>query len=187
MAIKLMLSILLILVFLIVLFVYPNITGLSIFAQKNTYVMLETSLGNIKIMLFDEKAPVTTKNFKELVSKGFYDGVKFHRVIEGFMVQGGDPTGTGSGGPGYNIKDEFTPELRHNKKGIVAMANTGRPNTGGSQFYVALAPTPWLDDRHTVFGEVVEGLDVLESIGKTKTDSLDRPIQPITINKAYIV
>lgn len=148
-------------------------------------VKLETNKGDMVIKLYEEKAPVTTANFKKLVQQGFYDGIIFHRVIDGFMIQGGDPTGTGTGGPGYEIEDEFHPELRHNKKGILSMANSG-PNTGGSQFFITLAPTPWLDDKHAVFGEVTEGMDVLETIGRVQTDEQDRPVEEVKIIRATL-
>lgn len=160
-----------------------NITGE---ATMNTKVMLETSMGNIKIQLFDDKVPVTAGNFKKLVEQGFYNGIIFHRVIDGFMIQGGDPTGTGMGGPGYKIQDEFHPSLTHSKAGIVSMANAG-PNTGGSQFFITLAATPWLDGRHSVFGEVIEGMDVVEAIGKVQTGAQDRPKTDVVIKKAYVV
>jgi len=155
-------------------------------AGNETFVLLETSMGNMKIKLYDEKAPKTTKNFRDLVQKKFYDGTIFHRVIKNFMIQGGDPEGTGMGGPGYEIKDEFGPGLKHSKKGILSMANAG-PNTGGSQFFITLVPTPWLDGKHAIFGEVVEGIDVLEKIGNTPTKPSDRPVTEVKIIKASIV
>src|SRR5215204_4588501 len=116
-----------------------------------------------KVRLFAEEAPETVNNFVFLASDGYFDGTTFHRVIEDFMVQGGDPTGTGTGGPGYRIPDEFHPDLRHDKPGVLSMANAG-PNTGGSQFFITHVATPWLDDRHAVFGEVVEGMEVVGAI-----------------------
>jgi cyclophilin family peptidyl-prolyl cis-trans isomerase len=154
--------------------------------DSGTRVRLETSMGDITIRLYDQKAPATTDNFKTLVEKEFYDGTIFHRVIPGFMVQGGDPTGTGTGGPGYKIKDEFHPDLHHAKAGILSMANAG-PNTGGSQFFITLAPTPWLDGKHAIFGEVVEGMDVVEAIVNVPRDRRDKPTQNVTIVKATIV
>ncbi|NQV09439.1 peptidylprolyl isomerase [Candidatus Woesearchaeota archaeon] len=154
--------------------------------KMNTEVIFETSMGNIKIQLYDDIVPITTDNFKKLVGEGFYDGVIFHRVIDGFMLQGGDPTGTGTGGPGYTIKDEFDPSLRHNKKGLLSMANAG-PNTGGSQFFITLVPTPHLDDHHAIFGEVTEGIEVVDVIGKVQTNAMDRPLEDVVIKKAYIV
>lgn len=150
-----------------------------------TQVKLETSKGDMVLQLYEEKAPITTENFKKLVQQGYYDGTVFHRVIEGFMIQGGDPTGTGMGGPGYQIEDEFHPELKHDKKGILSMANSG-PNTGGSQFFITLAPTPWLDNRHSVFGELTQGMDVLEAIGSVQTDEEDRPAEEVKIIRASL-
>ncbi len=122
-----------------------------------------TGHGPIEVRLFAEEAPETVNNFVFLAREGYFDGTTFHRVIKDFMVQGGDPTGTGMGGPGYHIRDEFHPNLRHDKPGVLSMANAG-PNTGGSQFFVTHVPTPWLDDRHAVFGEVVEGMEVVNAI-----------------------
>ena len=148
--------------------------------MSNRSATVETNQGTFRLELFEDRAPRTTGNFIELAGKGFYDGVVFHRVIDGFMIQGGDPTGTGRGGPGYTIDDEFHPELRHDDRGIVSMANAG-PDTGGSQFFITLAPTPWLDDRHAVFGRVTDGLDVIEKIGKTRTGPGDRPVDEVRI------
>ncbi|MDO8628790.1 MAG: peptidylprolyl isomerase [Nanoarchaeota archaeon] len=148
-------------------------------------VMMETSLGNVKIELLDDTMPVTTDNFKSLVGKGFYDGIIFHRVIPGFMVQGGDPTGTGRGGPGYMINDEFAPGLS-NVRGTLSMANAG-PNTGGSQFFINVADNTFLDGKHPVFGKVVEGLDVVDKIVNTPRDGNDRPLTPVIMNKVYVV
>ena len=142
-------------------------------------------MGSFKIELFTDLAPITTKNFIDLSKKGFYDGVIFHRVIDAFMIQGGDPTGTGRGGPGYTIPDEFDPELRHDKPGILSMANAG-PNTGGSQFFITLVPTPWLDGRHAIFGTVVEGMDIVSAIGSTETGPGDKPVVDVTINTITI-
>ena len=122
-----------------------------------------TEKGEIRVRLFAEDAPETVNNFVFLARDGYFDGTTFHRVIEGFMAQGGDPTGTGTGGPGYRIPDEFHPELRHDKPGVLSMANAG-PNTGGSQFFITHVATPWLDDRHAVFGEVVEGMEVVNAL-----------------------
>jgi len=153
--------------------------------MANRIAEFETTMGDFRIELFEDKAPITTKNFIDLAKKGFYDGVIFHRVIDGFMIQGGDPTGTGRGGPGYRIPDEFHPELRHDAAGILSMANAG-PNTGGSQFFITLAPTPWLDGRHAVFGRVVAGMDVVESIGKVETGPGDRPLREVKMTKVTI-
>lgn len=148
--------------------------------NKNPIACFSTSLGDFTVELFADKAPVTVKNFVDLAGKGFYNGVIFHRVIPGFMIQGGDPTGTGRGGPGYSIPDEFHPDLTHDEAGVLSMANAG-PNTGGSQFFVTVAATPWLDKRHAVFGKVTEGLDVVQSISKVQTGSGDRPVEPVEI------
>ena len=147
-------------------------------------VRLETSLGNIIIEL-DPDMPITAGNFETLVKKGYYDGVIFHRIIDGFMIQGGDPTGTGRGGPGYAIKDEFTKNNR-NDRGTISMANSG-PNSGGSQFFLNLVNNNFLDGKHPVFGKIVEGMDILDKIGKVKTGPGDRPLQNVTIIRAIIL
>lgn len=151
----------------------------------NPIAEIETTLGTIKIELFAKEAPDTVKNFVTLAEKGYYDGVIFHRVIPGFMIQGGDPTGTGRGGPGYTILDEFHPKLRHSKAGMLSMANAG-PDTGGSQFFITLAATPHLDDRHAVFGQVIEGQDVVKKIGDVPRDRSDRPNTPVKMVKVKI-
>jgi cyclophilin family peptidyl-prolyl cis-trans isomerase len=142
-------------------------------------------MGTIKLELFTDQTPITADNFIKLSKKGFYNGLTFHRVIQGFMIQGGCPRGDGSGGPGYTIQDEFTNTLKHNAPGILSMANAGS-NTGGSQFFITLAQTPWLDGKHTVFGKVAEGMDVVESIGKVKTDRNDRPLSEVKITSVQI-
>lgn len=154
--------------------------------SENRKVSIKTNMGTIVAEMFEDKAPKTTENFISLVNKGFYDGVVFHRVIDGFMIQGGDPTGTGMGGPGYQIPDEFGPGLTHDDEGYFSMANAG-PNTGGSQFFITLAPTPWLDGHHAVFGKVVEGIDVVRKIGVAKTDFRDRPVNEIAMEKVEVV
>ena len=151
-----------------------------------TKIKMETSMGDMTVQLFDDKAPETAGNFKKLVSQGFYNGLIFHRVIKDFMIQGGDPKGDGTGGPGYAIDDEFHPDLKHDKKGILSMANSG-PDTGGSQFFITLAPTPWLDGKHAVFGEGIEGLEVLEGIGNVETGESDRPVEDVALKKIYVV
>ena len=148
-------------------------------------VELKTSMGDIVLALEPDKAPKTVANFLQYVKDGFYDGTIFHRVIDGFMIQGGDPLGQGFGGPGYTFEDEFHPSLRHDKAGVLSMANAG-PNTNGSQFFITLGPTPHLDDRHSVFGEVVEGLDVVEKIGKVATNRQDRPLEDVVMTKVTI-
>ena len=151
----------------------------------NRTATIETNQGTIKVELFEDKAPKTTQNFIDLAQKGYYDGVIFHRVIADFMIQGGDPTGTGRGGPGHTIPDEFHKDLRHDDKGLLSMANAG-PNTGGSQFFITLAATPWLDRKHAIFGKVSEGMDVVEKIGKTRTGPGDRPVQEVKMEKVTI-
>ena len=165
-----------------------------------TYAVFTTSEGNFTARLFDQEAPKTVENFVGLatgtkewtdprsnkkVKQRYYDGIVFHRVIDGFMIQGGDPLGQGIGGPGYTFADEFHPKLRHNKAGILSMANRG-PNTNGGQFFITLGPTPHLDDRHSVFGEVVEGMDVIKKIGSTATDGRDRPVKDVVITSVKI-
>ena len=152
----------------------------------NRIAVFDTNMGEFEIELFEDKTPITTKNFIDLAQEGFYDEVIFHRIIDGFMIQGGDPTGTGMGGPGYTIEDEFTPELTHESEGILSMANTGRPHTGGSQFFITLAATPWLDGHHTVFGKVIKGIEVVREIGHVKTGPQDRPVHDVVINKITI-
>lgn len=154
--------------------------------SENRKIKFTTNKGVFVAEMFEDKAPLTTKNFIELVEKGFYDGIIFHRVIDGFMIQGGDPTGTGMGGPGYKIKDEFGEVLKHDDEGILSMANAG-PNTGGSQFFITLAPTPWLNGHHAIFGKVVEGMDVVRLIGVVPTDFRDRPREAVTMEKVEVV
>jgi len=149
--------------------------------DEGAKVLLETSMGNITIQLYSDM-PITTGNFWSLVEKGFYDGVIFHRIIDGFMIQGGDPEGTGMGGPGYTIEDEFTDNNR-NDRGTIAMANAG-PNTGGSQFFINLVDNNFLDDKHPAFGKVIEGMDVVDKISKVETDSNDRPLEEVVIVRA---
>ena len=124
---------------------------------------IETKKGTIRIQLYDDKTPKTCANFEKLVAKGFYDGLAFHRVLDNFMIQGGCPEGTGTGGPGYQFEDEFHPELKHDGPGVLSMANSG-PNTNGSQFFITHVATDWLDGKHSVFGKVIEGLDVVNAI-----------------------
>jgi peptidyl-prolyl cis-trans isomerase A (cyclophilin A) len=165
------------------------------------YAHFTTSEGNFTARLYDAETPNTVANFSGLadgskewtdprtnrkVKQPYFDGTIFHRVIDGFMIQGGDPLGQGTGGPGYTFGDEFHPKLRHSKAGILSMANRG-PNTNGGQFFITLAATPWLDDKHSVFGEVVEGMDVVQKIGSTATSKPgDRPVKPITIQSVTI-
>jgi cyclophilin family peptidyl-prolyl cis-trans isomerase len=148
--------------------------------MPNRKAHFKTNHGDFAIELFEDRAPVTTKNFTDLVEKGFYDGLTFHRIIDQFMIQGGCPSGTGTGGPGYQIKDEFHPELKHDGPGVLSMANAG-PDSGGSQFFITLAATPWLDGKHAVFGKVSDGMDVVQKIGKVKTGRQDRPDEPVIV------
>ena len=159
---------------------------------QNTKVKLETNQGEIVIELYSEKMPITAGNFQKLVEKGFYDGVIFHRVIDNFMIQGGDPTGTGMGGPGYQIEDEFVEGLS-NVRGTLSMANSG-PNSGGSQFFINLVDNINLDfdkqplsSKHPVFGKVIEGMDVVDKIAKVQKDSQDRPLEDVKIAKASVI
>lgn len=156
--------------------------------EKNTVVLLETNHGNIKIELYSKEMPITAGNFENLVEQGTYDGVIFHRVIDGFMIQGGDPTGTGYGDRSIpTIKDEFTKtELDQNLRGTISMANAG-PNTGSSQFFINLVDNNFLDGKHPVFGKVIEGMEVVDRIAKVQTDSNDRPINEVKIIKATII
>ena len=160
----------------------PTTTG-TISTESWKRARLETSMGNITIAL-DPATPVTVGNFESLVKSGYYNGVIFHRVMDGFMIQGGDPTGTGRGGPGYTIQDEFTANNR-NDRGTISMANGG-PNTGGSQFFINLVNNNYLDTKHPVFGKVVEGMDVVDKIAKVKTGGT-RPVQNVTIIRAVMI
>jgi len=144
-----------------------------------TTLKIETTQGTISLNLFDSVAPKTCENFITHAKNGYYDGIIFHRVIEQFMIQGGDPTGTGRGGEsiwGNNFEDECSPEVQFDKAGLLAMANAG-PGTNGSQFFITLAPTPWLHMRHTIFGEVIRGMDAVESIEKVAKDGSDKPLE----------
>ena len=154
--------------------------------MANHIAVIETNLGTIELELFEDQTPITAQNFIDLAQKGFYDGVIFHRVIGGFMIQGGDPTGTGMGGPDYTIEDEFLPTLQFTGEGVLAMANTGRPHTGGSQFFITLAATPWLNGHHTIFGKVVRGMEVVRKIGKVATDPSDRPLEDVVMKHVSI-
>ncbi len=153
--------------------------------MPNPTVTLRTTLGTMRAEIFVDRVPATAQNFLTLVRKGFYNGLTFHRVIPGFMIQGGCPQGTGTGGPGYSIKDEFHPTLHHDSVGILSMANAG-PNTGGSQFFITLAATPWLDGKHAVFGRLVDGKDVAQKIAAVPRDGHDRPRTPVRIESATV-
>ena len=169
---------------------FDNITG-RVTDNMGTKVKLETNVGDIVIELYSDM-PITAGNFEKLVREGFYDGIIFHRIIDGFMIQGGDPTGTGSGGPGYQIKDEFVAG-HSNIRGTLSMANSG-PNSGGSQFFINLVDNSFLDydkqpaqSKHPVFGEVIEGMDVVDQIEKVQTNANDKPLEDVVIIKASIV
>ena len=168
--------------------------------SQEIFATFVTTEGTFTIKLYDQDAPKTVANFVGLaegskewtdprtgkkVKTPYYDGIVFHRIIDGFMIQGGDPLGQGTGGPGYNFDDEFSPKVRHSKEGILSMANRG-PNTNGGQFFITLAPTPWLDNRHSVFGEVVEGMDVVRKMGKVPVGAADRPVKDVRITSVTI-
>ena len=169
--------------------------------EKNDYkedverlnAVFDTSLGTFEIELYAKECPETVWNFVNLAEgrqdteKGgnFYDGLNFHRVIEGFVIQGGCPRGNGTGGPGYQFKDEFDPSLRHDSEGVLSMANAG-PGTNGSQFFITLDATPHLDNRHSVFGKVIKGMDVVKKIGAVETDPMDKPVEPVVMKKVTI-
>ena len=168
---------------------------------KNTYkedierpiAVFETSLGDFEAELYTKECPETVWNFINLAEGrqdnqregGFYDGLSFHRVIDGFVIQGGCPRGDGTGGPGYRFKDEFDPALRHDREGILSMANAG-PGTNGSQFFITLAPTPHLNDRHSVFGKIIKGIEVVRTIGEVETGPKDKPVEPVLIHRVTI-
>jgi len=151
----------------------------------NKKAFFKTNMGGFTVELFNDKAPVTTGNFMKLADNGFYNGLIFHRVIPDFMIQTGCPHGTGRGGPGYVIPDEFHPSLKHDQKGILSMANAG-PNTGGSQFFITVTKTPWLDNHHAVFGKVIEGYEVVDKISKVKTGRNDKPLSEVKIESIAI-
>jgi len=166
--------------------------------EPGIYAHFETTEGSFTVKFFDRDAPKTVQNFVGLAegtidtisgkpgkSKPYYDGLTFHRIIAGFMIQGGDPTGTGSGGPGYRFADEISPNRKFTKAGILAMANAG-PNTNGSQFFITLGATDWLNGKHTIFGEVVSGMDVIKKMGAVKTGPGDRPATPVVMKKVTI-
>ena len=171
-------------IFIIAILVIIAIGAYAKMSEKGAQVMLKTNMGEIVIEL-DANMPITAGNFQTLVEKGFYDGVIFHRVIDGFMIQGGEPTGTGMGGPGYKIKDEFT-QYNRNDRGTISMANAG-PNTGGSQFFINLVDNNFLDNKHPVFGKITRGMDVVDAIAKVQTDGNDRPLKEVKIIEAKIL
>ena len=163
---------------------WPTQPDLIIDAKKTYYAFFATDVGEMKIKLFADKVPVTVNNFVFLAQEGFYDNTIFHRVINNFMAQAGDPTGTGTGGPGYRFRDEFHPQLKHSKRGILSMANAG-PNTNGSQFFITHVETPWLDNRHSVFGELVEGEETLMAIPERDPSKVNSPA--VTLKSVTII
>jgi len=177
----------LITIFIIAVILVGIVAGYKIMNKSNgNKVLLETNYGDITIQLYDDM-PITTGNFKKLVESGFYDGLTFHRVIDGFMIQGGDPKGNGMGGPGYTIKDEFTHSGgNRNSRGTISMANAG-PNTGGSQFFINLVDNNFLDSKHPAFGMVVDGMDVVDEIAQVETNANDKPLSPVVIEKARVI
>ena len=170
------------------LFINLHAQGETNTVNAQPIVVFETNLGVVEIKLFSDAAPKTCENFLGLVQKHYYDGIIFHRVIKNFMIQGGDPTGTGAGGQsiwGKSFNDECSAQLKFDRPGLLAMANRG-PNTNGSQFFITTASTPWLNMKHTIFGEVVKGYDIVQKMENSKTDPRDRPIEPIKIVKAFV-
>jgi cyclophilin family peptidyl-prolyl cis-trans isomerase len=167
----------------------PTIRAKSTIQKVKDIVVIETNMGTIEVSLFRAEAPKTVENFEGLAKKGYYNGIVFHRVISNFMIQGGDPTGTGTGGEslyGKDFEDEISPKLTFDRAGLLAMANRG-PNTNGSQFFITLAPTPWLNTHHTIFGEVVVGKEVVDAIGKVQTTKPgDKPVKAVVMNKMYL-
>ncbi len=168
----------------LIIIILVTVTALTFNQNTPTFVVLHTTMGDITIELAQDM-PITAGNFEKLARQGFYDGVIFHRVIPGFMIQGGDPLGTGTGGPGYAIQDEFS-EGNRNDRGTISMANSG-PNTGGSQFFINVANNNFLDTRHPVFGRVIKGMDVVDAISTTETDSQDRPLEEVSITSVDVV
>ncbi len=154
--------------------------------QVNRIAVMETSKGTMEFVLYEDKAPKTTGNFITLAEKGFYDNTIFHRIVHDFVIQGGDPTGTGMGGPGYTIDDEFNTGLNHDEKGMLSMANTGQPHSSGSQFFVTLGPQSFLNGGYSVFGKLIKGVDILDAIGSVETDQYERPLQNVTLIKVSI-
>lgn len=164
-------------------------TGKKEMKESREIMVIETSMGNIEVAMFREEAPKTVENFVKLAEKGYYDGIIFHRVIDKFMIQGGDPTGTGTAGEsiyGKKFEDEISPKLKFDRPGLLAMANAG-PNTNGSQFFITTVPTGWLTGKHTIFGEVVSGMDVVNAIGKVKTTpGNNKPVTPVVMNSVHM-
>lgn len=183
--------------FLFLLITFLIVSSINIYSQKKvikkmaedtTIAVIKTNMGSIEVELFAKETPKTVENFIGLAKKGYYKGVIFHRVIDGFMIQGGDPTGTGRGGASFwggKFQDEIVPNLVFDKEGLLAMANAG-PNTNGSQFFITLVPTPWLNGHHTIFGKVIAGMDVVKAIGKVPKNNMDRPLKDVVIENITI-
>jgi cyclophilin family peptidyl-prolyl cis-trans isomerase len=183
--------------FLFLLIIFLIVSSINIYSQKKvsnkmsedtTIAVIKTNMGSIEVELFAKETPKTVENFVGLANKGYYKGVIFHRVIDGFMIQGGDPTGSGRGGAslwGGKFNDEIVPGLVFDKEGLLAMANAG-PNTNGSQFFITLVPTPWLNGHHTIFGKVIAGMDVVKEIGKVPKNQMDRPLKDVIIESITI-
>jgi cyclophilin family peptidyl-prolyl cis-trans isomerase len=182
---------------LILMIILMTVSLVNVFSQKKgtkkmtndtTVAVIKTNMGTIDVELFSKETPKTVENFVGLAKKGYYNGVIFHRVIDDFMIQGGDPTGTGRGGVslwGEKFQDEIVPSLVFDKTGLIAMANSG-PNTNGSQFFITLVPTPWLNGHHTIFGKVIDGMDVVKAIGKVPKNKMDRPLKDVVIESITI-
>ena len=168
----------------------PGVSGLSQVSKEKkgdvVKIKIETSKGDIDADLFSAETPKTVANFVKLAQKGFYDGIIFHRVIPNFMVQTGDPTGTGTGGPGYQFEDEFSSKLKFDKPGVFGMANSG-PGTNGSQFFITEVPTPWLDMKHSIFGQVTNGMDVVHEIANAPRDGRDKPVETVVMKKVKVL
>ena len=182
---------------LILMIILMTVSLVNVFSQKKgtkkmtndtTVAVIKTNMGTIEVELFSKETPKTVENFVGLAKKGYYNGVIFHRVIDDFMIQGGDPTGTGRGGVSFwggKFQDEIVPSLVFDKAGLIAMANSG-PNTNGSQFFITLVPTPWLNGHHTIFGKVIGGMDVVKAIGKVPKNKMDRPLKDVVIESITI-
>ena len=182
---------------LILMIILMTVSLVNVFSQKKgtkkmtndtTVFVIKTNMGTIDVELFSKETPKTVENFVGLAKKGYYNGVIFHRVIDDFMIQGGDPTGTGRGGVSFwggKFQDEIVPSLVFDKAGLIAMANSG-PNTNGSQFFITLVPTPWLNGHHTIFGKVIGGMDVVKAIGKVPKNKMDRPLKDVVIESITI-
>ena len=167
--------------------IFSLLLGANAMADSSTIqVKIQTTLGTIEAKLYDKETPKTVENFVKLADEGFYNGLVFHRVIPNFMIQTGDPTGTGRGGPGYTFEDEFSPNLTHNEPGVLSMANQG-PNTNGSQFFITDAATTFLDGKHTIFGKVTKGLDVVKKIANTPRDNQDKPLTPVVMQSVLVL